>query len=47
MLHCKEETLKPEPGQVKNVVLSSGVRKIMRFPWTAVPVQCENYAQRL
>ena len=23
-VHCKEETLKPEPGQVKNVVLSSG-----------------------
>ena len=37
-VHCKEETLKPEPGQVKNVVLSSGGENY-EVSLDSVPVQ--------
>ena len=37
-VHCKEETLKPEPGQVKNVVLSSGGENF-EVSLDSVPVQ--------
>lgn len=37
-VHCEEETLKPEPGQVKNVVLSSGGENY-EVSLDSVPVQ--------